>query len=283
MLFLILHLLFTFNESHSDILTCHWWDDFCTCLISYNCDHASLCTSLYSSLYSATSDVFIYTSLSLFYRALNTLLSHFHLLYWGCTLSCTCIEVKTLTQASARAGFLAIIHLVPLFFEEHLSLTANLIDMPLLIYQQVHSSMRIVTSVLSMFHVLVNVLTDSKLNFQDDFLLYDFVIRVFYAEDELKILTSFLERSFSRITYAFYLLISLKTLLWGLSEISSNFSFCCSICSVTSSIDQKALCTHLHSDCNWSFDHYDNLTNSADSFLQSGSWPHFCLSECYSA
>jgi len=165
-------------------------------------------------------------------------------------LSCTGIEVKTLAQASARAGFLTVIHLVSLFFEEHLSLTADLIDMPLLTYQQVHSFMRIVTSVLSMFHVLINVITGSKLNFQDDFQLYDFVIRVFYAEDELKILTSFLEKSFSRITYAFYLLISLKTLLRGFSKVSSNSSFCCSICSVMSSIHQKALCTYLHSDCN---------------------------------
>ncbi len=143
--------------------------------------------------------------------------------------------------------------------------------------------MRIVTSVLSMFHVLVNVITGSKLNFQDDFQLYDFVIRVFYTEDELEILTSFLRESFSRITYASYLLISLKTFLWGFFKVSSNFSFCCSICSVVSSIHQKALCTYLHSDCNWSFCCYDDLTSSADSFSQSGSWLHFCLSECYSA
>jgi len=98
--------------------------------------------------------------------------------------------------------------------------------------------------------MLINIITDQKLNFQDDFQLYDFVIRVFYTEDELKILTSFLKRSFSRITYAFYLLISLKTLLQGFFKISSNSSFCYSICSVTSSIHQKALCTYLHSDCN---------------------------------
>jgi len=98
--------------------------------------------------------------------------------------------------------------------------------------------------------MLVNVITGSKLNFQDDFQLYDFVIRVFYTEDELKILTSFLEKSFSRITYASYLLISLKTLLQGLFKVLSNSSFHCSICSVVSSIDQKALYTHLHSDCN---------------------------------
>ncbi len=98
--------------------------------------------------------------------------------------------------------------------------------------------------------MLINIITDQKLNFQDDFQLYDFVIRVFYTEDELKILTSFLKRSFSRITYAFYLLISLKTLLQGFFKISSNSSFCYSICSVTSFIHQKALCTYLHTDCN---------------------------------
>jgi hypothetical protein len=77
-------------------------------------------------------------------------------------LSCTGIEVKTLAQVSARAGFLTVIHLVSLFFEEHLSLAADLIDMPLLIYQQVHSFIEIVASVLSMFHMLVNVITDQN-------------------------------------------------------------------------------------------------------------------------
>ena len=187
------------------------------------------------------------------------------LLYWGCILSCTDIEVKTLTQASAKADFFAVINLISLFFEEHLSFAADLIDMPLLTYWQVHSSMRIVASVLSIFHVLINVLTGQKLNFQDDFQLYDFVISVSYAEDELKILTSILERSFSKITSDSYLFISLQTFLWGLFKISSNSSFCCSICSVASSIDQKALCTHLNFDCDWSFCHYDDLTSFADS------------------
>jgi hypothetical protein len=89
-------------------------------------------------------------------------------------LGCTGIGVKTLAQVSARAGSLAVIHLVPLFFGGHLSLAADLIDMPLLTYRQVHSSMGIVASVLSMFHVLVNVITGPKLNFQDDFQLYGF-------------------------------------------------------------------------------------------------------------
>jgi len=101
----------------------------------------------------------------------------FQLLYWGCTLGCTSIGVKTLAQASARAGSLAVIHLVPLFFGGHLSFAADLIGMPLLTYRQVHRSMGIVASVLSIFHVLVNIITGQKLNFQDDFQLYGFVVR----------------------------------------------------------------------------------------------------------
>jgi len=76
-LFLILHLLFAFDESNLNILTCHWWGDFYTCFILYNCDHASLCTPLYSSLYSATSGVFIYSLPPSLYKALNMLLSSF--------------------------------------------------------------------------------------------------------------------------------------------------------------------------------------------------------------
>lgn len=98
------------------------------------------------------------------------------LLYWGCTLSCTGVGVKTLTQASARAGSLAVINLVPLFFGGHLGFAADLIGMPLLAYRQVHSSIGMVASVLTIFHVLVNVSTGPKLNFQDDFQLYGFVV-----------------------------------------------------------------------------------------------------------
>lgn len=97
-------------------------------------------------------------------------------LYWGCTLGCTGIGVRTLAQASARAGSLAVIQLVPLFFGGHLSIAADLIGMSLLTFRQIHSSMGIMTVVLSMFHVLVNILTGQRLNFQDDLQLYGFVV-----------------------------------------------------------------------------------------------------------
>lgn len=54
--------------------------------------------------------------------------------YWGVTLSCVCIGVRTLAQAGARAGTLSVIQLVPLFFGGHLDFAADLIGMPLRAY-----------------------------------------------------------------------------------------------------------------------------------------------------
>jgi hypothetical protein len=98
-------------------------------------------------------------------------------LYWGITLSCVSIGVKTLAQAGARAGTLGVILLVPLFFGGHLSFAADLLGMPLLAYRQVHGSIGTSVFVLSLFHALVNVITGPGLSFQNNLQLYGLIVR----------------------------------------------------------------------------------------------------------
>lgn len=98
------------------------------------------------------------------------------LLYWSVTLSCTSIGVRTWAQAGSRAGTLAVVQLVPLFFGGHLGFAADLIGIPLLTYRQLHGSIGTMVFVLSLFHVLINLLDNKRFSFQDDIQLYGFVV-----------------------------------------------------------------------------------------------------------
>lgn len=100
--------------------------------------------------------------------------------YWGVTLSCISIGVKTLAQAGARAGTLGVIQLVPLFFGGHLGFAADLIGVPLRAYRQIHGSIGTLVFVLSLFHALVNVINGPGLSFQNDLQLYGFIVRLTY-------------------------------------------------------------------------------------------------------
>lgn len=115
-------------------------------------------------------------------RRFLKLWTHWYLLlqfvYWEVTLSCINIEVKTLTQAGARADTLNVIQLVSLFFKKHFSFIADLIKVLLLAYWQIHSSIETLVFVLSLFHALVNVITDLSLFFQNDLQLYGFIVRL---------------------------------------------------------------------------------------------------------
>lgn len=100
------------------------------------------------------------------------------LVYWGVTLSCTSIGVRTLAEAGARAGTLGVIQLVPLFFGGHLGFAADMIGMPLLTYRQIHGSIGTLAFVLSLFHALVNLITGPGFSFRNDLQLYGFIVRL---------------------------------------------------------------------------------------------------------
>jgi len=94
-------------------------------------------------------------------------------IYWDITLSCISIRIRTLTQAGAKADILVIIQLVPLFFKKHLDFAADLFRMSLLAYQQVYSFIKTSVFMLSLFHALVIMITNSDLFFQNNLQLYD--------------------------------------------------------------------------------------------------------------
>jgi len=81
-----------------------------------------------------------------------------------------------LTQAGAKADILVIIQLVPLFFKKHLDFAADLFRMSLLAYQQVYSFIKTSVFMLSLFHALVIMITNSDLFFQNNLQLYDFIV-----------------------------------------------------------------------------------------------------------
>ena len=119
-------------------------------------------------------------SIVLHQRQFLKLWTHWYLLlqfvYWEVTLSCISIEIKTLTQVSAKADILDVIQLVSLFFKKHLSFAADLREVLLLAYWQIHSLIETLIFVLSLFHALVNVITDLSLFFQNDLQLYGFIV-----------------------------------------------------------------------------------------------------------
>ncbi len=136
--------------------------------------------------------------------------------YWEVTLSCISIEIKTLTQAGARADTLDVIQLMSLFFKKHLNFTADLIEVLLLAYQQIYSSIKTLIFVLSLFHALVNVITDLSLFFQNDLQLYDFIVCLTYFW-MWKDTDVTLKRCLIDTIASSDLFIVLKTLLWNIS------------------------------------------------------------------
>jgi len=81
---------------------------------------------------------------------------------------------------SAKADILDVIQLVLLFFKKHLSFAADLIEVLLLAYQQIHSLIETLIFVLSLFHALVNIITGLSLFFQNDLQLYGFIVCLTY-------------------------------------------------------------------------------------------------------
>jgi len=168
-------------------------------------------------------------------------------------MSCTSIEARTLAQASSRAGTLAIIHLIPLLFEAYLSFAADLMGLSLHIYQQLHGSMRTMTLILAIFHVITTLSNRQQFFFQDDLQLYRFIVSSSGSRWS-KLLMMMLRRRLLDRTVYFLLLNFLTNVLRSFLEDSSDSDFGCSLCTVAPSISQEAFCTHLCGDCYWPFD-----------------------------
>ena len=86
------------------------------------------------------------------WRALLTLL------YWLGTGACNIIGVRSLPEASNRAGTISIIHLIPLLFSDRLSFAADLLGLPLHSYLNLHGAMGFMTFVQGAIHILLFLL-----------------------------------------------------------------------------------------------------------------------------
>lgn len=80
------------------------------------------------------------------------------LLYWLGTAACNVVEVRSLPEASSRAGTLSTIHLIPLLFSDRLSFAADLLGLRLHSYLNLHGAMGFMTFVQDVIHILLFLL-----------------------------------------------------------------------------------------------------------------------------
>jgi hypothetical protein len=76
-------------------------------------------------------------------------------IYWCATAACNVIGVKTFTQASARAGTLSVINLVPLLFSGRLSHAADLFGISLRGFYGLHRSIGLMALTQGLIHIFI--------------------------------------------------------------------------------------------------------------------------------
>lgn len=110
-----------------------------------------------------------------------TPITRFHFLlqsvYWIGTFICSSFGVRDLREAGARAGALAVIQFMPLFFGNHLSFAADLLGISLRSYRRFHSSAGLMAGILGSFHVAINLRHGTNLNLKNQMRLYGFIVR----------------------------------------------------------------------------------------------------------
>lgn len=80
-----------------------------------------------------------------------------HLFYWAAMGFCCSFRVTNLTDASARAGTLSLINMIPLYSSFHLSFVADMLGISLRAYRRLHGSVGYVAGALTIFHTVINV------------------------------------------------------------------------------------------------------------------------------
>ena len=78
-------------------------------------------------------------------------------IYWGLTLVCNLIGVRTMSQAGTRAGSLSVLHLIPLCFAGRLSVAADLLGLSWRTYVTLHSSIGVMAFLQALVHALIFV------------------------------------------------------------------------------------------------------------------------------
>lgn len=97
------------------------------------------------------------------------------LFHWVGTAACNVVGTQSRSHIASRAGALAVLHFLPLFLGNRLSLSANLMGVSLRAYLLIHRAIGWMAIVQSMVHVALTT-SAMKLNLQKTEQKYGFVV-----------------------------------------------------------------------------------------------------------
>lgn len=102
-----------------------------------------------------------------------------HILHVAGTLVCNVVGVHDWSEASLRAGSLALLHIIPTLVSPHLSLVAHYMGVPISIMNIFHVSAGFMVLLQSVIHVIISIKTVS-LDFTNRQMQHGLVVRTPY-------------------------------------------------------------------------------------------------------
>jgi len=112
------------------------------------------------------------------------------LIYIAGNVFCFSFRASTILQAGLRAGTLSVINLIPLFAGPHLNTLADLLGVSLNMFRQIHRSAGIMAALLTIFHVLVAVASQTSFALDLPRNLFAVIVRVQYLGRLYKLIFS---------------------------------------------------------------------------------------------
>ncbi len=80
-----------------------------------------------------------------------------HVFYIAAVIFCNSFRVDSLTQASIRAGKMALINSIPLYLGFHLGFIADVLGISLRVFSRLHGSIAFISTALGLFHAVVSM------------------------------------------------------------------------------------------------------------------------------
>ena len=112
-----------------------------------------------------------------FWGPISWLHASLHMLHLGGTLTCNITGVHNISTACSRAGTLAVLHLIPLFFVPNLSLAAEIFGFSLSVYHHFHRALGWMTILQVALHVIF-ALYKAALDLNDRAQRHGFMVRI---------------------------------------------------------------------------------------------------------
>jgi hypothetical protein len=88
-------------------------------------------------------------------------------------------KVKSIFEAEIRVDTLALINMISLFFELHLSFLADLLNVSLEIYWSIHETEALMSFLLSLFQVILEVIKQSKESLSQSIYVHEIIVSSF--------------------------------------------------------------------------------------------------------